>query len=236
MPIPDMKPSFTELELPVAVGTIMQNSTSGRLFAIGDVHGHLDRLSRLLERLALQSDDTLVMLGDVVNRGPDTKGVIDRLIEVRKQCKLVCVMGNHEEAMLDGRRNRYALSQWEEMGGFETLMSYGSDGRLKDIPDHHWDFLDSFVSYHESDDFIFVHANYDPHLTMSDQSALVLRWTSFDEANQKPHVSGKTAVCGHTPGPVRDLGFAICIDTGCGMGGPLSAIRLPERELISVGN
>ena len=133
---------------------LLQNE--GRLFAIGDVHGHSDELTRLLEKIQATQQDTIVMLGDVVNRGPDSKGVIDRLIDLKKQCKLVCILGNHEEAMLDARTNRHARSRCEEMGGFETLMSYGNEGRIKDIPEQHWTFLESFMPYHETDDFAFV--------------------------------------------------------------------------------
>ena len=212
---------------------VSTSSNAGRLFAIGDVHGHADQLSRLLAKIQRMHQDTIVMLGDVVNRGPDTKAVIDQLIELQKQCKLICVLGNHEEVMLDAQIDRHARSRWEEMGGFETLMSYGSEGRLKDIPEHHWMFLESFVPYQETDDFAFVHANYDWSLPMSQQSSLMLRWTGIDELPPQPHYSGKTIVCGHTPGETRDLGHVICVDTGCGFDGPLTAIELPSRRLLS---
>jgi serine/threonine protein phosphatase 1 len=136
------------------------------------------------------------------------------------------VLGNHEETMLEARTNRYALRQFEDMGGQETLMSYGEGCTIDNVPNEHWDLLESFVPYFETDRFIFVQANYNWYTPMPEQHALLLRWTSIEDEPPNPHVSGKTVVVGHSPGKIRDLGFCSCIDTGCGFGGPLTAVSL----------
>lgn len=204
------------------------------MIAIGDIHGHSNALAKLLNLIEPNECHTIVTLGDCVNRGPDTRGVLEQLIKLRETCNLICVLGNHEETMLEARKNYYARSRWEEMGGFETLMSYGSEGHIADIPKSHWCFLETFVPYHETDNFIFVHANYNWYTPMDEQPASLLRWTGLDDAPPKQHVSGKKVICGHSPGPVRDLGFCLCIDTGCGFGGPLTAANLLTGQYWSI--
>jgi serine/threonine protein phosphatase 1 len=205
-----------------------------RLIAIGDIHGHSKALATLLAQIQPACSDTIVTLGDCVNRGPDSRGVIEQLMALGKLCKLVCVLGNHEETMLDAKANRNFQQQWEDMGGIETLESYGPESSINCIPSDHWDFLESFVPHFETEDFIFVHANYNWYTPMNEQPASLLRWTSIEEEPPKAHISGKTVVLGHTPGEARDLGFCVCIDTGCGFGGPLTAIDLTDRRYLEV--
>ncbi|MEZ6080055.1 MAG: metallophosphoesterase family protein [Pirellulaceae bacterium] len=97
---------------------------SGRLIAIGDIHGCTQALDTILATIGLESDDTFVTLGDYVDRGPDSKGVIDRLIALRSQCNLVPLFGNHEEMMLDVVRDGQPPYRWLQYGGVETLDSY----------------------------------------------------------------------------------------------------------------
>jgi serine/threonine protein phosphatase 1 len=115
--------------------------------------------------------------------------------------------------MLEARRNRQARARWEETGGLETLMSYGTESIIRDEPELHWDILESFVPFLETEKFIFVHAIYSWYTPMNEQPASLLRWKGIDVTPPMPHPSGKTAVCGHTPGPIMVLGFCLCIDT-----------------------
>src|SRR5262249_15289959 len=131
-----------------------------RTFALGDVHGCDVALRTLLERVELRPDDTLVVLGDVVDRGPRSKEAIDVLLDVAERCQMISIMGNHEEMMLDVLAHTRPIRDWLDLGGNETLLSYG--GIIDDIPQNHRDYLLSMVDYWETETDIFVHANLHP--------------------------------------------------------------------------
>ncbi len=196
-----------------------------RVLAIGDVHGCSMALETLLSAIDLQLEDTLVMLGDYGDRGPDTKGVLNCLIALSRNCHLVALRGNHEQMMLAARENHESLLDWEQNGGEATLQSYGS---LKSIPREHWDFIEhQCVDYWECDTHFFVHGNVYPNLPLWEQPTYKLYWGRFD--NAKPHESGKIMVCGHTSqkdGLPRNLGYAVCIDTGVYETGWLSCLDI----------
>ncbi|MDR0902322.1 MAG: serine/threonine protein phosphatase [Opitutaceae bacterium] len=185
-----------------------------RILAIGDIHGSLAALETLVSGLSIQKTDTLVTLGDYVDRGPDSRGVVDYLLALRGRANLVTLLGNHEAAMMDSRRDRKMLTQWIMLfGGEATLDSYGVPG-LAEVPRGHWDFFEGCRLYYETETEFFVHAGVAPGLPLDRQPAEVLLWERFETA--KPHCSGKRMICGHTiqPGNVpRDLGHAVCIDT-----------------------
>ena len=189
-----------------------------RILAIGDIHGCCTALQTLTNALALTSDDILVTLGDYVDRGPDSKGVIDHLLEIQHSTQLIPLRGNHEIMMLEAKRARETALFWLKFGGGATLTSYSAD-TLEDIPQAHWDFLDTTLPYHEIDSHFFVHANALPHLPLSEQPEDVIYWQPLSRPwFRKPpmHQSGKVMVCGHTSqssGEILDLGSIICIDT-----------------------
>lgn len=200
-----------------------------RTIAIGDIHGHADALCRLLDQIEPTQSDTIVPLGDYVNRGPDSRGVIDRLIELGKDCRVFPVLGNHDEMMLDARNDLYALDRFRHDDGERTLDSYCSEAwfyasSLSYVPDDHWAFLNRCLPFFETESCIFTHACYDPILPMKDQPSRLLRWTSVEDIPPVPHCSGKLVVVGHTPKMfVRHYGHLVCIDTACGFGGRLTA-------------
>lgn len=206
---------------------------SGRTIAIGDIHGCSAALDALIDAIAPCSDDTVVMLGDYIDRGADSKGVIDRVIALASRCQLVPLLGNHEEALLDALRDKDALRRWLLLGGIDTLRSYGwipgapRQEIAKWIPEAHREFLHGCRSYLETETHLFLHAGYVPELPLNAQPALALRWRVTSAAGTAPHQSGKVAVVGHTPqhsGEVLHLGHLICIDTNCVRGGWLTAI------------
>lgn len=190
-----------------------------RTLAIGDIHGCLTALNALLDMVQPQPDDLVVTLGDYVDRGPDSRGVVDRLLELPKRCRHVALRGNHDVMMLDARTDLDALRDWLNCGGRETLRSYSADGRdatLGNVPAEHWDFLESVcVPYFETDTHLFVHANVYSDVPLAEQPTYMLYWEKlFKDA--AAHVSGKTLVCGHTAqksGAPLDLGHTVCIDT-----------------------
>lgn len=207
---------------------------SGRIIAIGDVHGCAHALAALVEAISLTPHDQLIMLGDLIDQGRDSAEVLDRLIDLKQRCRLVLIRGNHEEMLFAARDGEEALRYWEVCGGVATLNAYRYGATLKDIPDEHWALLDECRDYYETDDFIFTHANYLADASMELQPAYQLRWALLDPAEAQPHCSGKTVVVGHTEqrdSEVLDLGFAICIDTGCWRYGWLTALEVGTRRL-----
>ncbi len=207
---------------------------SGRLIAIGDIHGCLAALEAVLSGVDPQPNDTIVTLGDYVDRGPDSKGVIDRLIALRSECTLVALQGNHEEMMLDVVRNNQPPYHWLQYGGVDTLDSYRFSGDMNVVPAEHHAFFDAMVDYYETDGHIFLHANYDPALPLASQNKHVLRWLKLTDVTPPPHISGKKAFLGHTHdrvGEVFDIGHLMCIDTFCYGGGWLTAVDVNSGKL-----
>lgn len=206
-----------------------------RTLAIGDVHGCLTAFRTLLEKVSIQAEDVVVTLGDYVNKGPDSSGVISQLLRLKKKCLLISLRGNHEQMMLEARHSPVKFDEWYQCGGNATLLSYrhSSDhGKLEDIPRAHWKFIeDECVDYHETATHFFVHANAYPDLPMDQQPAYMLRWEKI--YNSAPHKSKKIMVCGHTSqktGKILDLGHAICIDTHPTGGGWLTCLDVNNRH------
>ena len=168
-------------------------------------------------------EDTLVTLGDYIDRGPDSRGVLDQLIALGERCRLVPLLGNHEELLLDVLRDIRTLRRWLSLGGGNTLRAYGWEYGvprvLADwIPKPHQDFLAGCRPYCETASHIFLHAGYVPELSLNQQPTEALLWRVTDPQVAVPHCSGKTVVVGHSPqlsGDVLDLGFVVCIDTNC---------------------
>jgi serine/threonine protein phosphatase 1 len=169
-----------------------------RTWAIGDVHGCERALTALLNELAPSTDDTLVFLGDVVDRGPSTRGVIEKLISLAKSCRTVCVLGNHEEMLLTALRHGIDLHRWIVSGGQAALDSYGGDP--EQVPEEHLEFLESFVPYWFDERAIYVHANLQPGLPLDQQTDAWLRWSRL--TGREPRYSdAHVVVVGHTPQP-----------------------------------
>lgn len=207
-----------------------------RLFAIGDIHGCHVALGALIEAIDPHPDDTIVTLGDYVDWGPDSRSVIRQLIELSGRCRLIPLLGNHEELLLGALESDSALRSWLDLGGEQTLLSYPYDG-VNIIDPAHVEFIRGCPDYHETDDFIFVHANCDPDLPMDRQPSLKLRWEFLDEPRQRPHFSGKTVIVGHTTqasGEILDLGHLVCVDTDCSRGGWLTGLEVISGQAIQV--
>ena len=206
-----------------------------RLLAIGDIHGCSKAFDTLLALVAPTSDDWLVTLGDHIDRGPDSKGVMARLFSLAATGRLISLMGNHEQMILDAREDVGLVPMWLQYGGEATLASYRRPGHppsFDDIPAGDWKFLEQFcVNYFESEKHFFVHGNADPDLWLPDQPTAVLRWQKFFAP--RPHKSGKTMVCGHTyqaSGWPKNLGHAVCIDTWAYGNGWLTCLDVETGE------
>jgi serine/threonine protein phosphatase 1 len=210
---------------------------AGRTIAVGDIHGCAAALKTLLSTIAPTPDDTIVTLGDYVDRGPDSRGVIDQLIELSKHCRLVPLMGNHEEMMLEVVRDKQQPYRWLQHGGVDTLDSYGFYGDMSVVPEAHLEFFRSMKDFFETDSHIFVHANYNPDVPLEEQSIFALRWQKLTEVTPGPHYSGKRVIVGHTHdrgGEVFDVGHLVCIDTYCYGGRWLTALDVASGKLWQV--
>ena len=219
------------------------------LYAIGDLHGcprTLDALGLCLP--VLTPDDTVVFLGDYVDRGPDSAGVIDRLLGFEAAAAhgtgpaCVFLRGNHDQMMLDYADGIGDTELWWANGGQSTLNGYLAAGH-ESLPGDHIDFLRRTVLSHVQGGFAFVHAGLDPRLSVADNldraERSVLLWTRT-HWNQPLDRWEIPVVCGHTPvaEPV-DEPRLIGVDTGAVFAGRaglgrLTAVALPERRFTSV--
>ena len=204
-----------------------------RTIAVGDVHGCRLALDALLAAVAPRPGDVLVFLGDFVDRGPDSRGVLQTVISLTDSCHVVPLMGNHEEMLLQALASDYWLSQWLGFGGRQTLDSYGVT-HPSQMPTAHLEFLRNCRPWHETPTHLFFHAGYLPELPPDEQPEFDLRWISLHQGQPGPHVSGKRVVVGHTSqknGEILDLGHLVCIDTHCYGGGWLTALDVENNTL-----
>lgn len=223
-----------------------------RAYAVGDVHGRLDLLEDMLEQI--KADDAtrppartyLVLLGDLIDRGPDSAGVIERLVsDPPRWAKPVYLQGNHEEFflnVLDGQED--TVAHWLTYGGYECAASYGvSQGstlnatpheiveRLKAaVPRSHVEFLRNMADSFRFGDYLFVHAGIRPGIPIAEQSQRDLRWIreGFLECVDD---HGVVVVHGHTiVDKVEQLPNRIGLDTGAYRSGLLTAIGIEGSE------
>jgi serine/threonine protein phosphatase 1 len=208
------------------------------LFVFSDIHGCLDEFNGLLETLPLNDDSELIFLGDYIDRGHDSKGVIDRILDLSKQYKVTALKGNHEQMFLhflDDLETPLAAS-FAFNGGGATLASYSDQFGVYEVPQTHLDFLHALPLFHETDDYFFVHAGVPniPLHDISEDNEHELLWIRRDFF-ESIFDWGKTIVHGHTP--INDceiLPYRINIDTGCVFGNKLSALALPSQEVYHI--
>jgi serine/threonine protein phosphatase 1 len=224
-----------------------------RAYAVGDVHGHASLLDGMFARVArdLQerphAGDVLeVFLGDYVDRGPDSAGVVERLAAPPAPGRRrVCLRGNHEEALLDFLDDPATLPRWAAFGGLESLASYGVPtrymGRRADpeacrdafaarIPPHHLAFLRGLPRWHTEGDVLFVHAGIRPGIPLPEQDPEDLVWIR-DAFLSHPGPHPVRVVHGHTPAERPTvLPHRINVDTGAFATGRLTCAVLEGRS------
>jgi serine/threonine protein phosphatase 1 len=214
------------------------SEAKSRLFAIGDIHGCASELEQLIVKMRPTTGDVVVFLGDYIDRGPDAKGVIDLILDLRSRCEVVCLKGNHEEMFLDflERPASRGAGLFILNGGSATLASYAGGGGSFEIPREHIEFLYSLKISYEKDGFFFVHAGVpnQPLRTLTEEHESLLLWS------REPFLSsqydwGKVIVHGHTPvGKVDVRKNRINLDTGCVYEGSLTAMEFPSRAVYDV--
>lgn len=221
-----------------------------KIFAVGDIHGCHSKLVALLARLPLdRSADTLVFLGDYINRGPDSKKVLDTLLRIKATySEVVFLKGNHEQAMLEyaATGDVESLHMLRTMGVEATLASYGGSMRkLRDLsflPPEHRDFLDALEFSYIAGNYLFIHADIDeemlalarshPDGLQSQRSTEAVFLASRRLGRESiTRTTGYTVVFGHLPfeSPLV-MADRIGIDTGAVYGNLLTAVELPDHR------
>lgn len=211
-----------------------------RTIAIGDIHGCATALEKLLEEIKPTASDTLIGIGDYVDRGMESSRVIDILIELVARCRFIPLIGNHEIMMYraivaPAARTDYQF--WYQHGGNATLASYG--GEISNIPQHHLTFLSHCQRYFETDTHFFLHANYEPDVLLDKQPDEVIFWQHIGPIPPGMHRSGKVGIVGHTPQPegeILDLGHLKVIDTYCYGDQWLTAVDVGSGQVWQANN
>lgn len=219
-----------------------KKSANGRLFAIGDIHGCADELAAMLQAIAPVRGDTVVFVGDYIDRGPCARDVLDMMLELPSgAAEYVFLKGNHEDMMLSflGLPGRYGES-FLFNGGAQTLDSYGIteetiDRAPESIPERHVEFLKGLATSYLRPPYLFVHAGILPTRQLEEQTVEDMLWIR-QEFIFHPHQIGATVVFGHTPmrAVMVDLPFKLGIDTGLVYGGKLSCIEFNEGVVYQV--
>jgi serine/threonine protein phosphatase 1 len=230
------------------------------VYAVGDIHGRLDLLEDLLRRIETDaerhpgdSERALIFLGDYIDRGPSSRGVVDRLLEdPLPGISTVRLMGNHEEALLSFIDGASDGLDWLTFGGLETLLSYGvplrtipSTGQqvielrqalTEAIPRSHLDFFRRCTFRHSVGDYVFVHAGVRPGIPLERQTPTDLMWIRDDFLRARIPMPERVIVHGHTIVDLpQDRSHRINLDTGAFVSGRLTcvALRGEERRFIS---
>jgi serine/threonine protein phosphatase 1 len=217
--------------------------STARAFAIGDIHGCIDEVERLLDALRLTANDTVCFLGDYVDRGPSARAVIARLIRLRDEGPhCIFLKGNHEDMFLGflGHEGRYG-DAFLGNGGGATLASYGLEDLsgpevAERLPPDHREFLLALRSQSQlGAHFLCVHAGLRPTRPLDDQSDEDRLWIR-DEFINAPHPFPYTVLYGHTPRREVgwDLPFKVGLDTGLVYGNRLSCLDVASQELWQI--
>ena len=223
-----------------------------RIYAVGDIHGRLDLLESVLAKIDADAainpplNVIRVFLGDYIDRGPDSKRVLDRLVNCCATRPTVCLLGNHEAFLREFLTKPDVLPVWGRCGGLETLLSYGLAPKNETdvqgqqelaaeldriLPSSHREFLSSLRQHFLCGDFFFVHAGVRPGICLTKQSEDDLLWIREDFLLSEDYF-GKVVVHGHTPVPEPEVRpNRINIDTGAYATGRLTCLVL-ENDTI----
>ncbi len=210
-------------------------------YALSDIHGCLTKLEGLMERCRADGGDSakFVFLGDYIDRGPDTRGVLEFVIGLQRRMpsQVVCLCGNHEDLALNAIDDARQIDQWVVYnGGDKALASYGAT-RPSEVPADHVAWLRGLKTHHDDGRRFFVHAGIDPARPLGKQDRHDLLWMR-EPFLSDPRDHGRFVVHGHTPvrGGQPDLRVnRVNIDTAAVLGGPLTAAVFDDGKAGPIG-
>lgn len=230
-----------------------------RTFVVGDIHGRCAQLLNLLDMLPRDPrSDTLVFLGDLIDRGADAPGCVDHTLKLRRENpeRVICLRGNHEQMLMDFLEGHTSIWLTPVTGGERTFEQYTgmpvrarTEAELEEmrrvfeqsLPPEHLEFMQSLPLYYEDEHAIYVHAGLDEGKHPSESSPASLLW--MRDINFYKNYRGKPCVFGHTPTPLLPLRgrlgrhgiyishSAVGLDTGYNHHSPLSCLSLPDFNL-----
>lgn len=192
-------------------GLKMNNS---RYYIIGDIHGYYIKLKKLFDIISgeIRENDTIIFLGDYIDRGPDSFEVIEYLLKIAVMYKTVFLTGNHEDMFIAFYTRGENYYNYIRNGGGTTIKSYITHMNRLVLPETHKDFFNSLKLYYEGDDFIAVHAGLNPHIKkISEQKREDLIWIREEFYRSKKRFE-KTVIFGHTPAPYLHDSYDVFID------------------------
>ena len=223
----------------------VKGKTAMKIYAIGDIHGQVFKLRKLIDRIYINDTYQLVFVRDYIDRGDYSFEVIDYLINLDKRYSCVFLKGNHEQMFMDylsGINEDIFISN----GGYDTIQSYEKNGHDihqhteyidRHLPFEHLDFFRGLKYYYETEKYIFVHAGLlSKTIPLEEQPKDILLWERYDFISSK-FDWGKKVIFGHTPNKeILKMDNKICIDTGaCYEDGVLTCVVLPEERFIQQG-
>lgn len=185
---------------------------AGKTWVIGDVHGYANTLRTLIGKIELQKEDRLILLGDLIDRGPDSKGVIDVVLELRSSgYDVECIMGNHDYMMLNAQEEELGNGKsflrflkkdvvrknWFNMGGDSTMKSFAAK-RMIEVDTSYYDFIEGMYHYLEDDKYFYVHAGFDFENSEPFEDVQSMMWIRDFKVNTNL-TKGKKVIHGHTP-------------------------------------
>lgn len=228
-----------------------------RTFVVGDIHGRCAQLLNLLDMLPRDpANDTLVFLGDLIDRGADAPGCVEHILKLRSENpeRVICLRGNHEQMLMDFLAGQSTIWLTPVTGGErtfeqytgESVRAYREEEELRQLfeqsfPEKHLEFMESLPFYYEDEHAIYVHAGLDEGKHPSESSPMSLLW--MRDMDFYKNYRGKPCVFGHTPTPLLPLRgrlgrhgiyishAAVGLDTGYNHQSPLSCLALPDFSL-----
>jgi len=226
-------------------------------YCIGDIHGCIKTLKELINQILLvDKQPELLFVGDLIDRGPNSKAVIDYILELKnKGLKINCIRGNHEQMLIHAytHNQRITDSNWYFNGAENTIRSFNAkadlDIKIKNlIPEKYYLFLDSLPYFIELDDYLVVHAGFNFYAKNPFADFESMLWIR-EEHNKFEFTKGKKIIHGHTPVPIEQIKSriknkntsVINVDSGCVFTnleklGTLTAFNMDNMELINVKN
>ena len=200
----------------------------GRIIGISDIHGEYEKLCRVLEKIAPKKDDTLVFMGDYIDRGKKSREVVDKIIDMKNACNCVYLTGSHEYAMLHAKSDEYYNYLFWNYGGDATAESYGGFDNIMKV---HGNFFNSLKFYYIIGKYLFIHAGVRIGVPLEEQSEEDMVYIRSAFYTKRHHLPYKI-IFGHTEFDSPQVqADKICIDTGCGKykNAPLTAIVIDKN-------